>query len=98
MNSIYQRALGSDFSKLPPQIQKRFSLNSQSGIAAVGSGIMGRIWHGAPYTLPFLYVGTWRSIMFPEHGTVFGTKLLRRAMEVLGKLLHRTEIAADRGW
>ncbi|HEY4046099.1 MAG TPA: DUF4166 domain-containing protein [Acidobacteriaceae bacterium] len=69
MNSIYQRALGSDFSKLHPQIQRRFSLNSQSGIAAVGTGTMGRIWHGAPYTLPFLYVGTWRSIMFPEHGT-----------------------------
>lgn len=30
---------------------------------------MDRIWHGAPYTLPFLYVGTWRSIMFPEHGS-----------------------------
>jgi hypothetical protein len=30
---------------------------------------MDRIWHGAPYTLPFLYVGTWRRIMFPEHGT-----------------------------
>ena len=67
--SIYQRALGSDFSKLHPQIQRRFALNSQSGIAAVGTGTMDRIWHGAPYTLPFLYVGTWRSIMFPEHGT-----------------------------
>jgi hypothetical protein len=30
---------------------------------------MDRIWHGAPYTLPFLYLGTWRSIMFPEQGT-----------------------------
>jgi hypothetical protein len=68
MTSIYQRALGSDFGKLHPQIQRRFGLHSGSGLAAVGTGVMERIWHGAPYTLPFLYVGTWRSIMFPEHG------------------------------
>jgi hypothetical protein len=34
----------------------------------VGSGVMETIWHGPPYTLPFLYVGTWRRIMFPESG------------------------------
>jgi hypothetical protein len=68
MISIYERALGADFFKLHPQIPRRFSLHSQSGVGAVGSGTMERIWHGAPYTLPFLYVGTWRSIMFPEHG------------------------------
>ena len=68
MISIYQRALGSDFSKLHPEIQRRFSLTSEAGVAAVGTGVMDRVWHGAPYTLPFLYVGTWRSIMFPEQG------------------------------
>ncbi len=66
--SIYQRALGSDFGNLHPQIQRRFSLTSESHLAAIGHGTMDRIWHGAPYTLPFLYIGTWRSIMFPEHG------------------------------
>lgn len=30
---------------------------------------METLWHGAAYTLPFLYIGTWRSIMFPETGT-----------------------------
>lgn len=69
MTSIYQRALGSDFARLHPQIQRRFSLTSQSGVGAVGTGTMEKIWHGAPYTLPFLYIGTWRSIMFPERGT-----------------------------
>lgn len=69
MISIYQRALGSEFNRLHPEIQKRFSLSPASGLAAVGRGTMDRVWHGAPYTLPFLYVGTWRSIMFPEHGT-----------------------------
>jgi hypothetical protein len=27
---------------------------------------MDEIWHGRIYTLPFLYVGSWRRIMFPE--------------------------------
>ena len=66
MISIYERALGADFFKLHPQIQRRFSLHSQSGVGAVGSGTMERIWHGAPYTLPFLYVGTYGVIMFPN--------------------------------
>lgn len=29
---------------------------------------MDEVWHGRPYTLPFLYLGTWRRIMFPEKG------------------------------
>ena len=68
MMSIYQRALGSDFARLHPEIQRRFSLTPDGGVAAVGTGTMDRLWHGAPYTLPFLYLGTWRSIMFPEQG------------------------------
>lgn len=68
LKSIYQQVLGSDFDRLHPQIQKRFSLHSGSKVAAIGNGAMDEVWHGAPYTLPFLYVGTWRSIMFPEHG------------------------------
>jgi len=66
--SIYQRALGADFEKLHPKIRQRFSLTSETGKAAIGTGVMQRLWHGAAYTLPFLYVGTWRSIMFPEQG------------------------------
>jgi len=68
MTSIYQQALGSDFSRLHPKIQKRFGFSSQDRVAAIGAGIMEEIWHGAFYTLPFLYVGTWRRIMFPERG------------------------------
>jgi hypothetical protein len=66
--SIYQRALGSEFKRLHPEIQRRFSLTANGGLASIGRGVMDRVWHGAAYTLPFLYVGTWRSIMFPEHG------------------------------
>jgi hypothetical protein len=68
MTSIYQRALGSDFNRLHPQIQRRFGLSSASHVAAIGRGVMDEIWKGRLYTLPFLYVGTWRRIMFPETG------------------------------
>lgn len=68
MTSIYQRALGSDFNRLHPLIQRRFGFSSADGIAAVGRGVMDEVWKGPPYTLPFLYVGTWRRIMFPETG------------------------------
>jgi Domain of unknown function (DUF4166) len=68
MNSIYHKALGSDFQRLHPQIQKRFGFSSTDQIASIGSGIMEEIWHGPLYTLPFLYVGSWRRIMFPEKG------------------------------
>ena len=68
MRSIYERALGSDFDRLHPQIQKRFGFRSTDNVAAIGRGLMEAVWHGASYTLPFLYIGTWRRIMFPETG------------------------------
>lgn len=68
MTSIYQRALGDDFQRLHPQIQRRFGFCSADGIASIGRGVMERIWRGRFYTIPFLYIGTWRRIMFPESG------------------------------
>jgi len=68
VTSIYQRALGSDFARLHPQIQRRFGFSSADGVASIGRGVMDEIWRGRPYTVPFLYVGTWRRIMFPETG------------------------------
>src|SRR5580704_16559753 len=68
VRSIYERAMGSDFARLHPQIQRRFGLASRDNIASIGTRVMEEIWHGPPYTLPFLYVGTWRRIMFPERG------------------------------
>jgi hypothetical protein len=68
MNSIYKTVLGSEFDRLHPQIQRRFGFNSQDHLASIGHGIMDEVWYGAPYTLPFLYLGTWRRIMFPERG------------------------------
>jgi len=68
MDSIYREVLGSDFERLHPQIQRRFGFSSRDRVAAIGTGVMDELWHGRAYTLPFLYVGTWRRIMFPEQG------------------------------
>lgn len=68
MPSIYQRAMGSDFTKLHPKIQQRFGFSSEDGTAAIGTGTMDEVWRGPFFTIPFLYLGTWRRIMFPEHG------------------------------
>jgi uncharacterized protein DUF4166 len=68
MTSIYQRALGADFDRLHPQIQRRFGFSSHDNVASIGRGVMDEVWRGRLYTLPFLYVGTWRRIMFPETG------------------------------
>ena len=68
MESIYQRAMGAEFERLHPKIQERFGIHSQSGMGFLGTGVMDEVWHGAAYTLPFLYIGTWRAIMFPERG------------------------------
>ena len=68
MSSIYERVLGADFHRLHPQIQRRFGFSSSDGIASIGSGVMDEIWKGRFYTEPFLRVGCWRRIMFPETG------------------------------
>jgi hypothetical protein len=68
VTSIYQEVLGPEFVRLHPQIQKRFGFSSADRTVAIGTGVMDEVWHGRFYTLPFLYFGTWRRIMFPEHG------------------------------
>ena len=67
MTSIYRRALGADFERLHPMIQRRFGFSSADGIASIGTGVMEELWRGRWYTEPFLRVGTWRNIMFPDH-------------------------------
>jgi hypothetical protein len=68
MTSIFQRHLGSDFARLHPQVRQRFGFAADDGVACVGTGVMQRIWRGACFTLPFLYLGTTRHILFPEQG------------------------------
>jgi hypothetical protein len=69
MTSIYEKALGSDFLRLHPKIQKRFGFSTGDRVASIGTGVMENIWHGRRCTLPFLYLGAVRRIMFPEKGS-----------------------------
>ena len=66
MRSIYERALGEKFKQLHPRIQERFGFSSRDGRASIGRGVMDEIWRGPFFTLPFLYIGSWRRILFPE--------------------------------
>ena len=66
MTSIYRRALGSDFDRLHPNLRRRFGLCSAGPRASIGRGVMEEVWRGKPFTVPFLYLGTWRNIMFPD--------------------------------
>jgi Domain of unknown function (DUF4166) len=68
VNSIYRTALGELFARRHPKMQEPFGFSSADRGAAIGAGLMDEIWHGPFYTLPFLYVGTWHGIMFPERG------------------------------
>lgn len=68
MKSVYEHVLGADFHRLHPQIQRRFGFTSSDGLASIGRGVMDEIWKGRFYTEPFLRVGSWRRIMFPETG------------------------------
>ncbi|WP_309129023.1 DUF4166 domain-containing protein [Microbacterium sp.] len=65
---VFQRALGADFARLHPQLQRRFGVGVAAGYACVGRGVMTEIRRGPWWTLPFLAIGTLRNIMFPEKG------------------------------
>ncbi len=40
MRSIYEHAMGSDFSRLHPQIQRRFGFSSRDNVASLGTGVV----------------------------------------------------------
>ena len=69
MRSIYEQALGEKFKLLHSRIQERFGFSSKDRRGSIGRGVMEKVWRGKFFTLPFLYVGSWRRIMFPEYGT-----------------------------
>lgn len=65
---VFRRALGEDFERLHPQLQRRFGVGVTAGYACVGRGVMTELRRGPWWTLPFLRFGTLRNIMFPEAG------------------------------
>ncbi|GAB3803049.1 DUF4166 domain-containing protein [Micromonospora zhanjiangensis] len=69
MHGIFRQALGADFERLHPEMQRRFAVSATAGTACVGTGVMDRIWHGGRHLVPFLRLGAGRHILFPERGT-----------------------------
>ena len=68
MTSIFESALGEDFARLSPMMQKRFGVGLESGYACVGTGVMSRIRRGPWWVVPFLYIGKLRNILIPDVG------------------------------
>jgi len=68
VTSILAAALGPDFDRLHPMLQRRFGVGLDAGYACVGTGVMTSIRRGPWWTLPFLYLGAVRNILIPDVG------------------------------
>ena len=68
MTSIFERALGDDFGRLSPMLQKRFGIGLDAGYGCVGTGTMSSIRRGPWWVVPFLYIGKLRNILIPDVG------------------------------
>ncbi len=68
MTSNFRTAMGPDFRRLHPELQRRFSVGLASGEACTGRGVMDRIWHGGAVVKPFLALGGTRNILVPREG------------------------------
>lgn len=68
MTSIFERAMGTEFARLHPMLQRRFGVGLDAGYACVGRGTMARIRRGPWWTVPFLQFGRLRNILVPEVG------------------------------
>lgn len=68
-SSMFAEAMGDDFARLHPMLQRRFGVGLSSGYACVGRGVMTRIERGPWWTVPFLQVGRLRNILVPDVGT-----------------------------
>ena len=68
VGAVFPRALGEDFARLHPMMQRRFGVSLDSGYGCVGRGVMTRIRRGPWWTVPFLHVGRLRNILIPDVG------------------------------
>ncbi|WP_243697040.1 DUF4166 domain-containing protein [Labedella endophytica] len=66
--SLFAQAMGADFERLHPMLQKRFGVGLDAGYACVGSGTITRIRRGPWWTVPFLQFGRLRNILVAEVG------------------------------
>lgn len=68
MTSIFAAAMGADFDRLHPMMQRRFGVGLNSGTACIGQGVMHEIRRGPWWTVPFLQIGKLRNILVPTVG------------------------------
>jgi len=68
MTSIFAEAMGPDFQRLHPMLQRRFGIGLEAGFACIGTGVMHSIRRGPWWTAPFLYLGGRRNILVPHTG------------------------------
>jgi hypothetical protein len=66
--SMFARAMGEEFDRLHPMLQRRFGVGLGTGYACVGRGTMTRVRRGPWWTVPFLQIGRFRNILVPEAG------------------------------
>lgn len=66
--SMFATAMGEDFARLHPMLQRRFGVGLDTGYACIGRGTMSRVLRGPWWTIPFLQIGRFRSILVPEVG------------------------------
>lgn len=67
--AIFRTALGDDFDRLHPMMQRRFGVSLAGGYACVGRGTMTHIRRGPWWTVPFLLIGRLRHILVADTGT-----------------------------
>jgi hypothetical protein len=65
---IYERALGSDFARLQPELQEYFSLAPGSGRYGVGEGVFDVVGCRQQWLRPLLRLTSGEEAFFPEYG------------------------------
>lgn len=68
MTSVFQAALGAEFHRLHPMMQRRFGVGLDAAEACIGRGVMTSIRRGPWWTAPFLQIGRLRNILVPDVG------------------------------
>jgi hypothetical protein len=68
VSSIIQRALGKDYERLHPRIQRQYAITSGDGLMGRGTGVMTEVTRGWALMVPFLAIGARRLLLFPDTG------------------------------
>ncbi|MFB1082925.1 DUF4166 domain-containing protein [Jeotgalibacillus sp. JSM ZJ347] len=68
MKSMFQKAMGEDFDKLHPSLQKKYALNSSSDYKVITKGTMHEIKGGSRLVRKVSHLGVKMNFAFPERG------------------------------